>query len=102
MILLDGMIQTGRLSEFVDEFITLYNEEQQEKTAYEVWLHKVFDKSFSDFMREINGTSKTAAPTQHDIESTVRESQNILAGFVLCEGVNRKNGTVQAAGNHSG
>lgn len=101
MILLDGMIQTGRLSEFVDEFILLYNDEQQEKTAYEVWLHKVFDKSFTDFMQEINGTHK-AAPTQQDLESTVRESQDILAGFVLCEGVNRESGTVQAAGNHSG
>ena len=101
MILLDGMIQTGRLSEFVDEFIMLYNEEQQEKTAYEVWLHKVYDKSFSDFMQEIN-SSKPAAPAQQDLESTVRESQNILAGFVLCEGVNRESGTVQAAGNHSG
>ena len=101
MILLDGMIKTGRLSEFVDEFLMIYNEEHEEKVAYEVWLHRVPDKSFSDFMQEVN-SSKTAAPTQHDLESTVRESQKLLAGFVLCEGVNRESGTVQAAGNHSG
>lgn len=102
MHLLDGMIHTGRLSEFVDEFIQIHNEEQQEKVAYEVWLHKVFDKSFNDFMQEINGYSKTAAPTQKELESIARESQNILAGFVICEGVNRESGTVQAAGDNSG
>ena len=100
MILLNGMIQTGRLSEFVDEFIMLYNEEQQEKTAYEVWLHKVYDKSFSDFMQEINGTHK-AAPTQEDIADTIQGSRELLNSFRPLSG-GAQNRDISTAGNHSG
>ena len=89
--------------EFIDGFIELYNEEQEEKTIWELWLHKIFDKSFAEFRNSLNTqANKTAAPTQEDVTNTIRESMDILNGFnPPSEGVKNKDGTVQAAGDNS-
>lgn len=80
MILLDRMISTGRLEEFVDEFVRIYNEEQEDKTLWEVWLHRIFDKSFSEFKNSLNQTEK-AAPTPEELRSIAQDSMSILARF---------------------
>lgn len=69
------MIQTGRLSEFVAEFIRMDNE----KTIWEYFLHKVYDKSYDDFKRSIMPRQK---PTQADIKTTVNDAKSILDGFI--------------------
>lgn len=106
MQLLDGMIACGRLTEFVNSFVDIHNEEirdknkeLEEKTIWEIWLHRVIDKSFAEF-RESLTQEKTAAPTPEEIKSTVMESRNILAGFVPDEGLVSRNGTVQTAGDN--
>jgi hypothetical protein len=84
--LLDGMFSTGRLTEFVDGFIDTYNEEQEDKTLWELWLHRVFDKSFADFRATINGSGHHAeAPTQEDVKNIVSETKSILNNFVPTE-----------------
>lgn len=86
MPLLDGMFSTGRLTEFVDGFIDTYNEEQEDKTLWEFWLHKVFDKSFADFRATISGNGHHAeAPTQEDVKNIVSETKSILNNFVPTE-----------------
>lgn len=74
-LLLDGMIQTGRFAEFVIEFITLDNE----KTMWEFYLHKVYDKSYEDFKRSLHPARK---PTESEIKTTVNGSKSILDGFI--------------------
>lgn len=86
MPLLDGMFSTGRLTEFVDGFIDTYNEEQEDKTLWEFWLHKVFDTSFADFRATISGNGHHAeAPTQEDVKNIVSETKSILNNFVPTE-----------------
>lgn len=97
--LLDGMISTGRLTEFVHEFIKAHNEEQEEKTIWEYWLHKVFDKSLADFRATLKTDSVTAAPTQAEMEETIRASFEMLEGFSLRGGA--QDGTISDTGYNS-
>ena len=70
------------MCEFVDEIIHMHNEENKEKTLWDVWLHRVYDKSFNDFVEGLEGG---AAPTQEDAANIVSESQSILDAFKPAE-----------------
>lgn len=80
------MIITGRFFDFVDSFVDTYNEEQEDKTLWEYWLHRVFDKSFEDFRTSIGrNVPRADAPTQEDVKNIVSETRAILNNFVLSE-----------------
>ena len=83
MELLNQMIRTGRFFEFVDEFITLHNEETEEKTMWEYWLHRVSDMSFAEFLEKNKGTTTETEtkPSQEVLEKTVMESREIINSF---------------------
>ena len=53
MTLLNMMIRTGRLSEFISEVVTMHNEEVEEQTLWECWLHKNFEQSFAGYRETI-------------------------------------------------
>lgn len=74
------MVQGGRLEEFVNEFVGLYNKEQEDETLWRIWLHRVFDQSYADFCAAVKADAE-AAPTQEAIKSTVSQSFDMLAGF---------------------
>lgn len=78
--LLDIMIQTHRLSEFVDTFIEKYNEEEKEKVMWEIWLHRVHDKTYSEFVEIVDGSNQ-AMPTAEEIVTIVDDTVSILDGF---------------------
>ena len=48
-ILLDGLIMTNSLNSFVDDFFDFINKERE----WEFFLHKVYDKSWSEFSNDI-------------------------------------------------
>ena len=93
------MISTGRFFEFVQEFAKIHNEEQEDKTIWEYWLHKVFDKSLAEF-KEALKTDNSAAPTQKELEETVLASFEMLDGFSLRGGA-QEDGIIQTAGDDS-
>ena len=102
LVLLNGMIQAKRFSAFVRELLDIYNEEQEHKTLWDIWLHRVYDKSYPEFRQSIGVRDQAAAPSPVEIASTIQDSKSILNAFVpKSKEVNRKNGTVQAAGNNS-
>lgn len=80
MQLLDSMILTHRLSEFVDKVIELYNEERKEEMLWELWLFRVHDKSYADFVASVDG-DKTDVPTEQETADILNESIGILEGF---------------------
>lgn len=92
------MISTGRFFEFVQEFVKTHNEEQEDKTIWEFWLHKVFDQSLEEFKESIKKTN-TAAPTQKELKETVQATFDMLDGFSLRGGA--QDGDIQAAGDSS-
>ena len=81
MELLDNMLDTGRLSRFVSEIIKTVNEEMEEKTLWEFWLHKDWERSWHDFRKSLNGKQHNAAPTQQETLDILNESMNIMASF---------------------
>ena len=101
MILLEEMVRAGRLHEFVNEIVHIRNEELEEETLWDIWLHRIFDKSFAEFKDALN-RKETAAPTPEEIKSIAIDSQKILAGFAADEGMVGRYGTVQAAGDYRG
>jgi len=100
---MDMMIQSGRLFEFVREIINIRNEEVKEESAWEVWLHKVFNQDWPEYLASLNDTSSTnAAPTHEELQKTVSESAQLLKNFCPYGGGEEQDGTVQAIGNDSG
>lgn len=98
MQLINGMIRTHRLFEFVNKLVEMHNEEEKDRTLWDVWIHRVFDKSFNEFMEALED-SKKAAPTQEEVTNIVVETKNMLNGFVPVEV--KQNGTISSAGNNS-
>lgn len=76
---MDGMILAGKLCEFVEGLVKRYNDEQREKVIWEIWLHRVFDKSFQEFVDSLDGEPEQATPEQ--VRQIVAQSQSILDGF---------------------
>lgn len=72
--LLDGMIRTKRFFEFVLKLIEIHNNEK----LYDLWLHKVIDKSFEEFKEACS----VQPMSESEIETTVLESEEILNSFV--------------------
>ena len=75
--LIDGYIQTGRFCEFIAEFFKWQNESDR----WEFFLHKVWDKSYTDFCETLRTTQDLQAMSDADIEATVRKSMDILGNF---------------------
>lgn len=85
MTLLSHYIRTGRMCEFIEEFIDIVNRERNEEKNWEYFLHKVFDKSYNDFLKEIEH-AEPAEPEEVDmeqVETTVKNSMKILESFNL-------------------
>ena len=77
-VLLDNFIAMGSLSDFIDDFFKFINEEQQEDTKWQFFLHKVFDKSWKEFCEEIESVDKAK---EIDLGATIKKSYNMLNNF---------------------
>ena len=75
--LLDGYIQTGRFCEFIAAFYMHKNEDDR----WEYFLHKVWDKSYTDFCDTLQGSQDLHPMSDADIEATVQKSMDILGNF---------------------
>ena len=93
-LFMDGMIQTGRFDEFVDEFIKTINAENEETTNWDFYLHKVQEGSFKDFVDELENNKNNQNMSEETIESTVQKSLQILNNFIPEERGENSNGTI--------
>ena len=73
-VLLDGLIITNSLNSFIDDFIDFVKEDNE----WEFFLHKVYDKSWSEFRSSIK-QSDNQEPI--DLGATLVKSKNILNNF---------------------
>jgi hypothetical protein len=78
---MDGMIQTGRFYEFVRQIIEKENSEREEQTAWEYFLHKVWEGSFADFLSGMENDKKNKQMSEKTMETTIKDSMNILKNF---------------------
>ena len=73
-VLLDGLILTNSLNNFVDDFFDFINEDRE----WEFFLHKVYDKSWSEFSNDMK-QSENQKPI--DLGATIVKSKNMLNNF---------------------
>ena len=73
-ILLDGLILTNSLKNFVYDFFDFINEDRE----WEFFLHKVYDKSWSEFSNDMK-QSENQKPI--DLGATIVKSKNMLNNF---------------------
>ena len=78
---MDGMIQTGRFTEFVRSFLEKTNSEREEQTMWEFYLHKVWEGSFTEFKDGVENDRKNQQMSEKTMETTIKDSMNILKNF---------------------
>ena len=80
---LNGVIQTGRFEEFVEDFMQITNEEREERALWEFFLHRapMYEGSFDDFKAEIKNNEDHKNLSDTTIETTVKQTMNILNKF---------------------
>lgn len=76
--ILDRYIEQNRLSEFIYEVWSIHNEEE----IFDIWLHKVDDKSYQDFRDSLIPPKPV---NKEEVAKTIEDSTNILKGFTLQE-----------------
>jgi hypothetical protein len=84
----------------VNKLIELHNEEERDRTLWDIWLHRVFDKSYPEFMNALE-EKKKAAPSQAEVTNIDLETKTMLNGFVPVRGEVNANGIIQDSGNNS-
>lgn len=77
-VLLDNLILINSLNDFISDLFKFINEEREEKTQWEFFLHKVYDKTWKEFIDSIN-TSKEQQ--EIDLGATLNKSKNMLKNF---------------------
>ena len=77
-VLLDSLILTNSTSEFISDMFKFINEEQEEKTQWEFFLHKVYDKTWKEFIDEIKTSNEQK---EIDLGATLNKSKNMLKNF---------------------
>ena len=83
---MDGMIQTCRFEEFVCELTKTVNQEKEDDVNWQFYLHKVWEGTFKEFLEGIETNKKNQSMSKKTIETTVKDSMNILKGFNPTEG----------------
>ena len=82
MVILDKMIQARRLNEFIREFVKIKNQELEDQTRWEFWLHRVFDMTFKEFLSKTEQAAETEEVLPDEVlQATVLESMGIIDGF---------------------
>lgn len=79
LTLLDSLIENEMLSDYIDTL----NEKAIFDREFDVWLHKVEDKSFNDWRKELhfNADARNVEMSEHEVKTTVLKSSDILNGF---------------------
>ena len=76
-MLLNQMLQAGKMCEFIVEI----NDITAEEKHWDFYLHKVFDKSFADYLKEVEEPKMPETADMKQVETTVKDSMNILENF---------------------
>ena len=82
MMLLEQMLQTGRLADFIDELGQLMWQEKADKQRWDFWLHRVFDMTFDEYVQLCEDSmQQNESSEKNDIEATVKHSYEMMENF---------------------
>ena len=77
-VLLDTLILTNSTSDFIGDMFKFINEEKEEQAQWEFFLHKVYEKSWKEFLDEINISNEQK---EIYLGATLNKSKNMLKNF---------------------
>lgn len=79
LTLIDSLIENEMFSSHIDTL----NEKAIFDFEFDVWLHKVNDKSFNDWRNELhsNAEARSVRIDENEVKATVLKSSNILNSF---------------------
>ena len=77
-VLLDNLLLTNSLDNFIVDLFDIINREREEQTQWEFFLHKVYDKSWKDFVDELDVSNEQKTV---DLGATLKKSKNMLKNF---------------------
>lgn len=81
-LLLDEFIHLEQLHDFVFETMKTISEEKKEQYQWEFFLHKVFDKTYEEFLNQAEiSESESDEMSDEKIKEVTDFSRNILDGF---------------------
>ena len=82
-LILDEFIRLKQLHEFIVDTLTRIADEKVHNIRWEFWLHKVFDRTFEDFVRQCEEPeAKDQELDCAKIGSIISDSKAMLNGFV--------------------
>ena len=82
MMLLEQMLQSGRLAEFIDELGQIMWQEKADKQRWDFWLHRVFDMTFDEYVQLCEDSmQQNESSEKNDIEATVKHSYEMMENF---------------------
>lgn len=82
-LIMDEFIRLHQFREFVYEVLKTISDERIHKARWEYYLHRVYEMSFEDYVRECEKPRKGAEyMTNEEIGNVVKDSRDILKGFV--------------------
>ena len=82
MMLLEQMMQAGRLAEFIDELGQIMWQEKADKQRWDFWLHRVFDMTFDEYVQLCEDSmQQNESSEKNDIEATVKHSYEMMENF---------------------
>lgn len=82
MMLLQQMLQTGDFSQFIDELGQIMWQEKADKQRWDFWLHRVYDRSFEDYLNDCEAAMQQAEASENvNIETTVKNSFEMMENF---------------------
>lgn len=82
MELLQQMLQTGDFSQFIDELGQIMWQEKANEQRWDFWLHRVYDRSFEDYVNDCEAAMQQAEASENvNIETTVKNSFEMMENF---------------------
>ena len=82
MMLLQQMLQTGDFSQFIDELGQIMWQEKANEQRWDFWLHRVYDRSFEDYVNDCEAAMQQAEASENvNIETTVKTSFEMMENF---------------------
>lgn len=80
--IMSGYIRTCRFEEFVNSFIDAVNQDREDQTAWDFYLHKVWSEiSYADFRAEMEVTKSNREMTNREMIEIIKQSNSILDNF---------------------
>lgn len=79
------MAATGHLSWFIDNLIDAYQEDENESALWDLWLHRVWNKSFEDFKREQMNKARSIASSERARKNPKEAAKTVMKSRAIIE-----------------